>query len=390
MEHPEEQTPKISARLWLEEPFRVFFPLGIVAAVFGLLLWPLHYAGYWEIYPAIQHPRILILGFGAAFVMGFLGTAWPRFVEAPPLRLVELVILIVFWFSGQVCYSTSRIALGDGIMAGTFICFMVMLGYRVIGEKRDRPPAALVAPFINLAVVSAVLLCWAYGVKSQSPAFQALFRLQVYQGFLLLPMLGVGSFFFPKFFDTAPIGTPKSRARVLSLVVPLIFGSFILEACGWIRLGNALRLGAVCYWAYRLLPMIWKGKAPGTRSWALRLALIMIATGFFCRIIWPYQLFAFEHLLFLGGFSQIMLLVADRVVVGHSEGHETTPARSLRWRWIVWIMVLTAATRATADLVPSTRVSHHIYAAVMLVVILILWWIENGGRLRRGEDDSGS
>ena len=46
-------------------------------------------------------------------------------------------------------------------------------------------------------------------------------------------------------------------------------------------------------------------------------------------------------------------------------------------------MLLTAATRATADLVPSTRVSHHIYAAIMLIVILWIWMALHGKRLGR-------
>tara|TARA_R110000850_G_scaffold76640_13_gene166343 strand:+ start:1166 stop:2338 length:1173 start_codon:yes stop_codon:yes gene_type:complete len=375
--------------LWASEPFRVFFPLGLLAAAFGLLLWPMYYAGWWDTYPALQHPRLLILGFGSAFVIGFLGTAWPRFVEAPPLGVGAVLGMAALWMSTQVCYAFGPLHIADGLAALTFLAFLGVLASKLFGKDRDQPPLALLIPFLNLGLVSTILLCWSLGVKAQSPQWQTLFRLLVYQGFLLLPLLGVGSFFFPKFFDAAPARS-KRKVIVLLATVALILGSFFLEAWGEVRVGNGIRLFALGLWSWGAVPMIWRGKAPGTRAWSLRMALVMIATGFACRLIWPHQVFAFEHLLFLGGFSQIMLLVADRVAVGHSDGHETTPPRSLRWRWIVWIMVLTAATRATADLVPSTRVSHHIYAAIMLTVVLILWWTENGGRLRRGEESEDS
>jgi uncharacterized protein involved in response to NO len=111
--------------------------------------------------------------------------------------------------------------------------------------------------------------------------------------------------------------------------------------------------------------------------------LILMVAAFLCRVIWPERVFAFEHLLFLCGFTQLILLVADRVATGHGDDPEQIPPKSLRWRWIVWLMLLTAATRATADLVPQTRVSHHIYAAVMLIAIFVIWYWENGPRLLR-------
>ena len=56
--HGMERTPRYladerGAPRWSSEPYRLFFPAGIVAASVGLLLWPLHYAGWWELYPAI-------------------------------------------------------------------------------------------------------------------------------------------------------------------------------------------------------------------------------------------------------------------------------------------------------------------------------------------------
>lgn len=80
------RTLPADAPIWVTEPFRIFFPLGIAASTFGVLIWPLFYTGAWPFPPQIQHPRIMIFGFGSAFVAGFLGTAWPRFLGAEALR----------------------------------------------------------------------------------------------------------------------------------------------------------------------------------------------------------------------------------------------------------------------------------------------------------------
>lgn len=376
--------------LWASEPFRIFFPIGIAAGVFGLLLWPLHYAGWWELYPAIQHPRILIFGFGAAFVFGFLGTAWPRFLEAKALGVGEVVATLLFWLLAQIAYTMGEIRAGDGQMAIAGLVFLIVLARRLLGKGHDLPPPGFALAFVAVGVAVATLLAWFSGLAADAVAFQTFLRLVAYQGFLLLPLIGVGSYLFGRIF--AVPGRPPAKVRHRGLVVWLsaaaFLVSFAIEAWFSVRWGNTLRLAAFVFWVWGVLPGIWSGRSQGTRPWALRCALAMIAVAFLCRAIWPMPRFAFEHLLFLGGFSQAILLVADRVILGHCDDPATIPPRSTLWRWIVWLVVLTAATRATADLVPTTRVSHHIYAAVMLVAVFVAWLAAHAKRLRRRPPDS--
>ncbi len=188
------------------------------------------------------------------------------------------------------------------------------------------------------------------------------------------------------------MGKSESRSRrtvILFTTVLAILVSFAVEAWGSVRLGNGLRLAAYVAWAGLALPGIWRVRAPGTRSWALRSGLILIGAAFACRFLWPTPMFAFEHLLFLGGFTLVILLTADRVILGHCDDPARFPQRSKVWRWMTWLLFLTAATRATSDLVPSTRVSHHIYAALMLIVVLAIWAILHVRRLRHRPDVTG-
>lgn len=390
--------------VWITDPYRVFFPLGLVVGTFGLLLWPMHYLGWWPVNPALQHPRLLIFGFGGAFVFGFLGTAWPRFLEAEALKRWEFFGLVILWALSQLSYAKVAIGAGDLLGAGACLWLLFVLGRRLFGGGKDLPPPGFALAFVAVALGGLVQLGWGCGFGLRSPQLDHLHRLVGYQGFLLLPLLGVGSYLFPRFFSTGghPGGKPKGKMRggpparragskrgiAVWLTAGIILVSFLVEVWGSVRWGNALRISALVVWGLGAAPAVFRTATPTTRAWALRVGLLLVAGAFACRVIWPREIFAFEHLLFLGGFSQIILLVADRVAYAHATDPPERKPRSLRWRWIVWLLLLTAATRASADLIPSTRISHHIYAAVMLVIIFAIWWVENGKWLRwRGSGD---
>lgn len=393
---PAYRTLPTDAPLWVSEPFRVFFPLGIAAGLIGLLLWPLFYAGWWPIYPALQHPRLMIFGFGTAFVMGFLGTAWPRFLESEALKLWELTALALSWLASQIACLAQAITLADLCAGWTLILLAILLGRRLFGrESRDWPPPGFALAFLAVVMTAAIALTWALvPATAFDPKVYVFLRLLAWQGFLLFPILGVGSYLFTRFFQIPGQKPqhkgPAHRALAVWTCAAVLLVSFAIEAlAGQPRLGNALRLAGLAVWAIGAVPVLWTRRAPNTRAWGLRIGLVSIALTYLCRVIWPGQLLAFEHLLFLGGFSLIMLLTADRVIVGHSGADPATiPAKSKLWRWIVWLVLLAAATRATADLVPSTRVSHHIYASVTLVAIFIMWMIHHRTRLRQGPPPS--
>lgn len=387
---PRYETLPTDAPIWVSEPFRVFFPLGIAAGIFGLLLWPLHHAGWWALYPGIQHPRILTFGFGSAFVFGFLGTAWPRFLEASALRRWELLALVAAWVVAQAGYARGAIASGD-LAAGIGGLFLLLvLGRRFFGrESRDLPPPGFALAFLSVAMATAVLLLWAVGM-GQGSSFSIVFtRLLAYQGFLLFPILGVGSYLFGRFFQVPgrppAMAKPRFRAAAVWGCALVILVSFVVEALGWTRLGNGIRIAGFGVWVFAAAPALWRERAPGTRAWALRVGLALMPLAFFGRILMPAQLFPFEHLLFLGGFTLVLLVTADRVVVGHCDDPARIPPRSMAWRWIVWLVVVGAATRATADLVPSTRVSHQIYAAVTAAGVLVAWLCLHARRLKRSQ-----
>src|SRR5262245_36269773 len=79
------------------DPYRVFFPLGIVLGVFGVAIWPLYYYNFTQGYSGRAHALVQANGFLYAFVLGFLLTAIPKFTgtEAPSLAVQYALAAVV-------------------------------------------------------------------------------------------------------------------------------------------------------------------------------------------------------------------------------------------------------------------------------------------------------
>src|SRR5580692_3915357 len=75
------------------DPYRVFFPLGILLGAMGVAIWPLYYYGVTEGYSGRAHAFVQTDGFLYSFIIGFLLTAVPRFTgTAAPSRRIQYAL----------------------------------------------------------------------------------------------------------------------------------------------------------------------------------------------------------------------------------------------------------------------------------------------------------
>jgi hypothetical protein len=54
------------------EPFRLFFPVAVIAGLIGVALWPVMLLGWMENYPGPSHARLMVQGFFGGFIFGFM------------------------------------------------------------------------------------------------------------------------------------------------------------------------------------------------------------------------------------------------------------------------------------------------------------------------------
>lgn len=366
---------------WLaSEPFRLFFISGALWSLIGVALWPLFYAGKFGFYPNYCHTRLMIEAFGGAFIVGFLGTAGPRMASAPKLTVLELLWLFGLHQSSAIMHLQLQHSWGDALFALLLVSLGLSLVIRVWKFAKEAPP-----PPMLLALSG--LLCGAAGAGLHllPGTWTDLHRLHLAglllnQGLLLLPVLGVGVFLFPRMLggdfggSGTAVETTRKRRRTVAAML-LLVGSFFIEAYGWPLIGSLLR--ALTSALYLLLEVPWRkkpGESPrGSLAAGLRWALLLgfsgiLLSGFFV----PHRI-AIGHLLYVGGFGLLMLVAASRVIFGHSGQLADFDRRSWFPRLLVFLGVLAALTRMSPAFLPSLTVSHHQYAAWTWLLLMLLW-----------------
>jgi len=353
-----------------EEPFRLFFPLGTIFGITGVLLWPLFFFGITSTYPAIPHARLMIEGMMSCFIFGFLGTAGPRVLSVEHFSGPEVLRLFTLVTAAMLAHLIARHALGDSFFLAALFFFGASLFHR-FRRREDSPPPnfALVGLGLLNGVVGITLLSFCEWTAS-SPTLYRLGASLVNLGFVLLPLLGVAPFFMRRLLDLRSeddAGTPNS------FVIPILVGltidlSFVLQlfsstsAFGWIRFAASL--------AFLMATVPLRGISILATSLRMSLAAAVASLGLIAFL--PAYRIPAMHVLFIGGFTAAVFTVATRVVLGHSGNLQLLQKR--RWMFVVALLlaILAMISRFTADFV-ATRNEHLIGAAIAWSVAAALW-----------------
>lgn len=381
--------PKNKRRISLddlcEEPFRLFFPSAVIAGILGVSMWPLHFSGFVSFYPGISHARLMGHGFFGGFILGFLGTALPRLLSAKRLTSYEVGLLFLLYVLMTVGHVLGRTVFGDAMLLALLLVFGSSAFVRFV-RRNDLPPPGFVLVALAFASVSVGILLSLFEPDDLESA--SLFRitlpgLLIYQGFVLLPVLGVGAFFLPRFFGVPSAHDfPESKVPVPAWIRAavmaagtglLIIGSFLIEAAGWYRVGYALRfLVAFAYLAAQI--PIFRATLPGAPlGKVLKSSVVLLLAGFLLVALFPPYRIALLHLTLMGGFAMITITVATRVVFGHS-GNQARLGRRNRWFTVSTVLMLIAmATRISGDFWPKILVSHYNYGALLWGAGILVW-----------------
>lgn len=371
-------------QLCREEPYRIFFPLGVLIGISGVSLWPLYFSGLHKFYPGIMHARLMIEGFMGAFVIGFLGTAAPRLTGTAHFSWGELGTLLVLFLSAVGLHIGERYLAGDTVFLVLLLFFAVRMGWR-FSRRADVPPPSFVLVafgFFNAILGAALVVITTAGNGSM---YWMLFGAQLLnQGFILYLVLGVGGFLLPRFL--ALPGQPKAperpqlswpwkrRALLAAGVGAALWISFAVEVFAEApRIAGLLRFTTVALFLALETPAHLSTAPPVTITRSPRGALLFILLGLLFPILWPWQRVAGLHLIFIGGFTLLTFTVATRVVLGHS-GHEHLFHRMLPFlRATAVLLLLAAMMRAAGDFFPLTRGSWLTQAAYLWMLAAFIW-----------------
>ncbi len=366
------------------EPFRLFFPAGVLAGILGVMLWPLHFAGFIRLYPGEAHARVMACGLFGGFIFGFLGTAMPRMLSAPPLGARNVLLLLALHLAMVLAFVAEKIAWGDRIFL-VLLCWFIGLMLRRARHRKDTPPPGFVLVGLAFlcvltASIIAVVQPW---IEETGASWLLLQRRLAYQGFVLLPILGIGPFILPRFFGLPsrhdfpealiPSGEWKKKAGLAISAGLLIVASFFIELRGLVRTGHALRFATTLAYLFIEFPFGSAPKISNALGAALRVAFTAVVSGFILIALFPAFRVGLLHLTLIGGFAVITFTVATRVLYGHSGCLEQLKSGN-RWLVIaVGLMLFGMTTRISGDFWPKIIASHYTYGAIVWIAAVLLW-----------------
>ncbi|HUO04960.1 MAG TPA: NnrS family protein [Candidatus Binataceae bacterium] len=375
---------------WRSEPFRVFFPLGVLFAWIGVGHWLTYATGVTATYSCKFHGLVQMQAFMMAFAIGFLLTALPRRTQSPPPSRTELAafmgLLIVTtggafeeqWLVSEIAY------------AGLFLMlFQFAIRRFLSGQAGRNPPAAFVLlPIAALhGLVGATLISVAE--RNGAPVWAGPFgQLLVEQGVFLCLVVGIGSLVLPLMGGSQPpadLGSsPQETQKAIAYVLAgaAIFVSLALEQMGFERTGPILR--AIVVTAGLALG----GKAlqlphkPGAHRKLVWLSVWLMPIGLIVSGIWPDYRVPALHILFIGGFSLMAFGVGTHVALSHlnMEGLALGKPPAVIVLGVTFIIALCARLAADAS---NTYFIHLGWAAGMWIFGSAVWLAFFGPKLLR-------
>lgn len=381
------------------EPYRVLFPIGILAALAGLLPWLAFAADTYALWPRAlpvpwpgpAHAALLAQGFELAFVCGFLLTAMPAFTHGPRCTRGELA-----WATALVTAYVLLRAFEVPWAAWAWLGALGVLAFAIVSRVR---PGAAAPPEEFLLVATGIALGWAGGIVQVlaahgviGPAAERAGVRCVSLGMLPALVLGLGSLLVPTFARMEKpldiVGWAKAGDRVRRRVFALAIAALLVLSvnaefiglstpAAWLR---ALAVLASTQLAWKL----WRKPGRDDRlSWAIWTAGWCVVAGFVAAALFPLHRIEAWHVAFVGGYALLTLGIGTRVVVSHG-GHANSEERVLLSGPALAALALALLVRALGPPFDPDRVTlHHAVSAALGAAAFALWLAGAWPRVRR-------
>lgn len=352
------------------EPYRLMFPLGTLFLLWGIFLW---IPQIWsqDSYPVLTHRTLVLNGFMAMFVGGFLMTAIPKFSRTQSAHKFET---LSFAFMALVIIALSYTTHENLILwcSSLQAILLFSFAFRRFRITTASPPFSFV--FIFVGIILWILSGIAGSLFSEVPQVS----LQ-YDGAILAFILGIGSKLIPGILGHSEVLSPanflKEKKHYLKtvpsyfyLLMTLYVLSFLIE----LQYGNWLRFLIVLFismkfWKLYLLP-----PTKTALTYSIWLSAWLILLSVLLKALWLEGFIHAGHSFFINGIVLLSILVATRVLVAH--GPMKKELENSKWLYVItFFVVLAAATRVSAFLMSESYYRHLAYSSFSLGLGIIIW-----------------
>ena len=380
-------TPPPSFR---REPCRVLFPLGAGLAAVAVLPFAAGGAGGSSL--ALFHSVAQIQGFLTCFLVGVLFTVVPRQTgtTAPaPWQLAAAILLPVL--SVALAFDGSQTLAHLAWLALAVIA--VEFAARRLAGARGRhalEPVLLWVPMSLAAGAGGAALIAASSWLDLHSGLKAwaIGRGLLVQGLVAGFVVAAGGALVqrsrhPRPASAAQAGAHRRRALAWHAALALaFFSSFPIEVLVSVRIGFALRALvplAVLVWAARIRP------APviaGLQGWLAWAGAWLVPLGFVMGALFPRLRGAALHVVFVGGFAQLALVLSSHLLLPFEDGSAGPPNR---WalRGMAALLAIAFAGRILAGIDFGHVPLWLSIAALAFLAALAAWGVVIGPALRQ-------
>lgn len=331
--------------------------------------------------PMFVHGYVMLYGFFPLFMLGFIYTAGPRWLNVAPPPLSHYVpvmltyacgtalVLAGGWFSS---FLTAGVLLH---VAGWGGALWLWLQRVRTSQAPDRQHAVLVAVGFALGLVGHCLALF-WRVEHAFGAWQASVEIGVW-GFLLPVFLVVCHRMVP-FFSANVLApyTPWKPRWLLYALTGLALAHGLLALGHWPSWPVDLVFAALLAWASFRWGLRASFRVPllamlhASFAWAGVALTLYAVQGASTALGRPILGFAPLHALTLGFFATMLLGFVTRVSLGHS-GRPLLAGR-LTWT-LYWLVHGVALSRVLGEVIPAWKEWLYLLAAVGALLAFLLW-----------------
>ncbi len=349
----------------LANPYRPFFFVGYFAALVGAGVWITHPLVPGHPYPGRLHAHLMMGVFLLSYAVGFLLTALPRLTRTSFTHRYEFLgfSLLMGWIALVGVYDPTE----RSFFAGTTLVAALLF---VFGWRRIKRAGAALPDFFPMlfwgwfSLFAGSLLTF----TEQGSLGEALF----YQNFMLCLALGIGVFLVPKILDY-PVA-PRIRGRtaffLIGLTLTLSLVAVELGVAAQAAYARAFVASFVVLFGWNIFTKAARKSILGS---GIRLAAWMMLGGLWGLAVFPEYRLESLHVLYVGGFAVLTLMVASRVILSHGNYDLTAELKNAHIKYALCFFSLAAATRAAAVFVPNGYEKHLAYASAAFIAGAVVW-----------------
>jgi len=386
------------------DPYRIFFPLGVVMGIAGVSIWPLYYWGLTSGYSGRAHAFVQTNCFLYAFIAGFLWTAIPRFTGTQAPGRATQYFLAAILAAELLAFESYRFTAGHLLFLFAHGMLIAQIA-RCFMRRQHPPPETFILVGLGLiAGVAAAVVNVASALGWISSGWDLLGKRLLTEGMVLLLVLGVGGFLGPRLLGFAQLPNfqhlerlserrivprvTRWRGRMNALCGVVLLTSVFVEygwndpltdLLVWVRAATVTTVVAL-----NVQP--WRTPANRTTlAWCVWMAHWFLVVGLWLIAIFRNHHIDYLHVLFMGGFTLLILAVGTRVVLSHGGHALAEERRSWPLRLGIAASLIGMSARLSVIVTPSQSLyfTHLAWAGVLWIAGMGLWGIYLALRIRR-------